>query len=159
MQTIYQTIVLILINHLLDPRILDASITDEEIDTHISSIVFSSFVLLQVANQAAARNLKHEVDMFKGIFKNRFFLAIQVIIVTVQVLIVQFLSSAFELKPLGINEWLFCVGIAASDLVYIGIMRLAIQTKRSLALRKMKRKVDIEVGEGMNKKKRAKRID
>jgi magnesium-transporting ATPase (P-type) len=155
MQTVYQTIVLVVLQHVLDPKLLNSSISDEDVKAHVSTIVFSSFVLLQVANQTAARNLKHEVAMFKGIFANRYFLWVQLIIITVQVLIVQFLSSAFELKPLSFWEWAFCLGIAASDLLYIFIVRLAIQGKRALSVKKMKKRVDTEIGGEMKKAKKA----
>jgi uncharacterized membrane protein len=81
-------------------------------------------------------------------------LGIQLIIIIVQVLIVQFLFAAFELQPLNVVEWAFCFCVAASDLVYIGLVRVAIQVSRSMKLKKKMKRIDSEVAGEMKKKRK-----
>lgn len=106
-QTVYQVVILVVIEQILDPRLLNSEIGHEagELQTHVSTIVFSSFVLLQVSNQVACRTLRHELSLFEGILRNRLFILIQILIIIVQILIVQFVYRPFELSPLNVFEW------------------------------------------------------
>lgn len=65
-QTIYQVSVLVAIQHRFDPRLLNSSVSVEEIQSKLSTIVFSTFVLMQVANQISCRKLRQELSIFEG---------------------------------------------------------------------------------------------
>lgn len=81
---------------------------DEGASRHFT-VVFNSFVFMQIFNMINARKINDEINIFKGIFHNSMFLIIIVSISVVQVLIVQFTQDVFEVSRDGLywGQWLF----------------------------------------------------
>lgn len=71
----------------------DASVADQE-----SALVFNVFVWMQIFNQYNSRRLDNNYNIFEGVYKNYYFLVIQVLIVGGQVLIMFVGSDVFNLK-------------------------------------------------------------
>jgi len=88
------------------------------------TMVFNTFVLLQLFNEINARKLRGEVNVFKGFFSNWFFVIIMVVQFTCQILIVEFGGEAFKCTPLSWNLWLWCVLMGAGELVWNQIINL-----------------------------------
>ena len=81
-----------------------------------NTLLFNTFVLIQLFNQINSRKLHHEVNLFKGLFSSRIFMAIFFVEFGVQAIIVQFGDVWFHTSPLSYVGWL--VGIACGLLVF-----------------------------------------
>ena len=78
------------------------------------TILFTTFVFLQIVNEWNCRKLHDEVNIFSGIFKNRIALGIRAFEIVMQVIISQFGSFLFDLYPGGLTwyQWLICIGFS-----------------------------------------------
>ncbi|KAH0634165.1 hypothetical protein KY284_036951 [Solanum tuberosum] len=76
------------------------------------TLFFNTFVLCQVFNEFNARNLE-EKNVFKGIHKNKLFMAIIGITLVLQVVMVEFLKKFANTERLNWGQWGICIGFAA----------------------------------------------
>ncbi|XP_030509374.2 putative calcium-transporting ATPase 13, plasma membrane-type [Cannabis sativa] len=76
------------------------------------TLIFNTFVLCQVFNEFNARKLEKK-NVFKGIHRNKLFLAIIAITIVLQVLMVEFLKKFADTERLNWEQWGACVGLAA----------------------------------------------
>jgi len=99
----------------------------EENGAHYT-IVFNTFVFMQVVNFVNARKLKtSEVNVFEGFFNNPMFLAIEITIFVMQILFVELGGKAIRTAPLSAGQYLACFLIGAFSLV-IGVIIKKIPT-------------------------------
>ncbi|KAL6841111.1 hypothetical protein ACP4OV_029080 [Aristida adscensionis] len=77
-----------------------------------NTFIFNTFALCQVFNEFNSRK-PDELNIFKGITKNRLFLAIIVITVILQILIVEFLGKFASTVKLSWQLWLVSIGLAS----------------------------------------------
>lgn len=77
-----------------------------------NTIVFNTFVLCQVFNEFNARNMEKK-NIFRGIHKNKLFLAIIGITIVLQVLMVELLRRFAGTERLNWGQWGVCIAIAA----------------------------------------------
>ncbi|KXN66247.1 calcium-translocating P-type ATPase [Conidiobolus coronatus NRRL 28638] len=110
----------------LVPRLRKPNVTFNQIitDDTLGTIVFNTFVLLQVFNEINCRVIDNKLNVFKNFFKNYYFLTILVGTFALQVLIVEFGDVAFSTTPLGWQNWLICIGIGFISLPLGFITRL-----------------------------------
>lgn len=78
----------------------------------ISSLVFTTFVFMQITNQICTRQLEHEYNIFHGILKNRLFILMVFIVILIQVLIVELAGEFVGARALSGEQWGLCLGIA-----------------------------------------------
>lgn len=71
----------------------------------LETIVFNSFVFLQVFNQLNCRRIDSGLNIFQGITKNYYFIVIFFLIIFFQVIIINFGGVAFETVPLDRLQW------------------------------------------------------
>jgi P-type Ca2+ transporter type 2C len=71
----------------------------------LNTLIFNTFVWLQIFNELNNRHLDNRLNIFEGITKNWFFLAINCIMIGGQVLIIFVGSDAFKIHPLNGKEW------------------------------------------------------
>ncbi|MBA0742385.1 hypothetical protein Gogos_015449 [Gossypium gossypioides] len=76
------------------------------------TLIFNTFVLCQIFNEFNARNMDKK-NIFKGIHKNRLFLAIIGITFVLQAIMVEFLQRFANTERLSWEQWGACIGIAA----------------------------------------------
>ncbi|CAK4629340.1 unnamed protein product, partial [Aphanomyces euteiches] len=88
------------------------------------TMVFNTFVFLQLFNEINARRIHDEMNVFEGIFSNQLFLGISVIQIVLQVCIVQFGGVAFGCAALNGGQWAACVLIGALSLPMGALLRL-----------------------------------
>jgi len=65
------------------------------------SVIFNTFVFLQIFNFINARKLFDEINVFKGITDNNLFGGILVLILILQVLLISFLGKGFKVYNYG----------------------------------------------------------
>lgn len=90
--------------------------------TEHTTIMFNTFVLMQVFNEINARMVHGERNVFKNIFVNKLFSIIVVGTFVVQVLLVQFTGRAFMVKPLNVEQWMWCIFFGFSELIWMQIV-------------------------------------
>ncbi|KAK4732439.1 hypothetical protein R3W88_025427 [Solanum pinnatisectum] len=78
------------------------------------TLIFNTFVLCQVFNEFNARNLEKK-NVFKGIHKNKLFMAIIGITLVLQVVMVEFLKKFANTERLNWGQWGICIGFAAAS--------------------------------------------
>ncbi|RHY42376.1 hypothetical protein DYB38_012809, partial [Aphanomyces astaci] len=88
------------------------------------TMVFNTFVFLQLFNEINSRRIHDELNVFEGIFANPIYLGISVVQVVFQVLIVQFGSLVFSCVPLDVTQWIICLVIGALSLPVGLLLRL-----------------------------------
>ena len=76
-QSIYQVII-ILIFHFLGHTILGLDHTEKN-NLVVTTLVFNTFVFAQIFNSVNCRRLDNKLNIFEGIFKNRYFIVITLI--------------------------------------------------------------------------------
>lgn len=74
-------------------------------DGELQTLIFNTFVWMQIFNQYNSRRLDNKLNIFEGMFNNYFFLGIQVIIVGGQFLIIFVGGPAFAIHHLDVKSW------------------------------------------------------
>jgi len=87
------------------------------------TMVFCTFVLLQIFNEINSRKLHGEWNVFKGIFSNMIFVGIWFLTVIVQVLLVQYGGLPVRCTALSFDQWLICVILGAGELLWHFVIR------------------------------------
>lgn len=93
------------------------------------TIFFNTFIFLQLWNMLNAKAFGTGRSVFTTLFKNKAFLVVTMIIVTGQLLMVQFGGSLFRTIPLSASDWLKIIGYT-SIVLWVGeILRLIFGNK------------------------------
>ncbi|XP_046502195.1 plasma membrane calcium-transporting ATPase 1 isoform X2 [Equus quagga] len=82
------------------------------------TIVFNTFVLMQLFNEINARKIHGERNVFEGIFNNAIFCTIVLGTFVVQILIVQFGGKPFSCSELSIEQWLWSIFLGMGTLLW-----------------------------------------
>ncbi|KAF7720873.1 hypothetical protein EC973_005882 [Apophysomyces ossiformis] len=90
----------------------------------LRTMVFNVFVFLQVFNEINCRRIDGTLNIFKNIFNNWIFLAVQVVVILGQFLIVTFGGIAFKTVPLTPMQWLITVLIGSLSIPVGTVIRL-----------------------------------
>ncbi|KAJ5480344.1 hypothetical protein N7530_005853 [Penicillium desertorum] len=92
---------------------------------HLQTVVFNTFVFMQIFNQYNSRRIDNKLNFMEGIWKNRWFIGIQIIIVGGQVLIIFVGGAAFSVKRLDEgSQWAVSLILGAIPLPIAVIIRL-----------------------------------
>ncbi|XP_052449537.1 plasma membrane calcium-transporting ATPase 3b isoform X2 [Carassius gibelio] len=82
------------------------------------TIIFNTFVLMQLFNEINARKIHGERNVFDGIFRNPIFCSIVLGTFGVQIVIVQFGGKPFSCAPLNLEQWLWCLFVGVGELLW-----------------------------------------
>ncbi|CAL8254689.1 unnamed protein product [Arctogadus glacialis] len=82
------------------------------------TVIFNTFVLMQLFNEINARKIHGERNVFDGIFANPIFCSIVFGTFVVQILIVQFGGKPFSCAPLNVEQWFWCLFIGLGELLW-----------------------------------------
>ncbi|XP_039507884.1 plasma membrane calcium-transporting ATPase 3b isoform X4 [Pimephales promelas] len=82
------------------------------------TIIFNTFVLMQLFNEINARKIHGERNVFDGIFRNPIFCSIVLGTFGVQIVIVQFGGKPFSCAPLNMEQWLWCLFVGVGELLW-----------------------------------------
>ncbi|XP_053169925.1 plasma membrane calcium-transporting ATPase 1a isoform X3 [Scomber japonicus] len=82
------------------------------------TIVFNTFVLMQLFNEINARKIHGERNVFEGIFNNLIFCSIVFGTFIIQIVIVQFGGKPFSCVALTIDQWLWCTFLGFGSLLW-----------------------------------------
>ncbi|XP_041080654.1 plasma membrane calcium-transporting ATPase 2 isoform X6 [Polyodon spathula] len=82
------------------------------------TIIFNTFVMMQLFNEINARKIHGERNVFDGIFRNPIFCSIVLGTLGIQIIIVQFGGKPFSCSPLDVDKWLWCLFIGLGELLW-----------------------------------------
>ncbi|XP_036620352.1 plasma membrane calcium-transporting ATPase 1-like, partial [Trichosurus vulpecula] len=82
------------------------------------TIVFNTFVLMQLFNEINARKIHGERNVFEGIFNNAIFCTIVLGTFVIQIIIVQFGGKPFSCSELSIEQWLWSIFLGMGTLLW-----------------------------------------
>ncbi|XP_037109731.1 plasma membrane calcium-transporting ATPase 1-like [Syngnathus acus] len=82
------------------------------------TVVFNTFVLMQIFNELNARKIHGERNVFDGVLNNPIFCTIVVGTFLVQVLIVQFGGKPLSCVSLSVEQWLWCIFLGLGSLLW-----------------------------------------
>ncbi|XP_055504235.1 plasma membrane calcium-transporting ATPase 2 isoform X6 [Leucoraja erinacea] len=82
------------------------------------TIIFNTFVLMQLFNEINARKIHGEKNVFDGIFRNPIFCTIVFGTFAVQIVIIQLGGKPFSCVPLKVDQWLWCVVLGVGELLW-----------------------------------------
>jgi len=87
--------------------------------------VFNVFVVLQIFNMLNARKINDEKNIFAGIFENKMYLIIWVIIAGGQVIIVQLTGRVFKCAIGGLpwEHWVIAIVLGVIELFYVALIK------------------------------------
>ncbi|KAJ5211144.1 ATPase P-type K/Mg/Cd/Cu/Zn/Na/Ca/Na/H-transporter [Penicillium cf. griseofulvum] len=92
---------------------------------HLQTVVFNTFVFMQIFNQYNSRRIDNKLNFLEGIWKNRWFIGIQIIIIGGQVLIIFVGGAAFSVKRLNEgSQWAVSLILGVISLPIAVIIRL-----------------------------------
>ncbi|CAM1507174.1 Fc.00g068150.m01.CDS01 [Cosmosporella sp. VM-42] len=98
---------------------------DSEHDTAaLKTLVFNTFVWLQIFNEVNNRRLDNKLNIFEGMHKNIFFIVINLVMIGGQVLIIFVGGQAFEITKLNGKEWGISIGLGAISIPWGALIRL-----------------------------------
>ncbi|XP_078098312.1 plasma membrane calcium-transporting ATPase 1-like isoform X4 [Mustelus asterias] len=82
------------------------------------TIVFNTFVMMQLFNEINARKIHGERNVFEAIFRNPIFCSIIVGTFLIQIVIVEFGGKPFSCSGLTLDQWLWCIFIGVGELLW-----------------------------------------
>lgn len=90
----------------------------------LQTLVFNTFVWMQIFNQYNNRRLDNKMNIFEGVQRNYFFIGIQFVIVAGQVMIVFVGGTAFSTVRLNGKQWAYCLILGLISMPVAILLRL-----------------------------------
>jgi Ca2+-transporting ATPase len=122
-QAIYQLAVTFTL-YFAGPRIFGYDVEhDDLLKAQMNTIVFNTFVWMQIFNEFNNRRLDNGFNIFEGVHKNYWFMGINVLMVGGQIMIIFVGGTALGVKPLTGIQWAICIGCAIFCLPFAVLLR------------------------------------
>jgi P-type Ca2+ transporter type 2C len=97
---------------------------DQTKQWELNTMVFNTFVWMQIFNEFNNRRLDNKFNIFAGIHRNYFFIAINAVMVGAQIAIVFVGGRAFSITSIDGTQWAICIVLAAGSLPVGVLIRL-----------------------------------
>lgn len=83
------------------------------------SVLFTTFVFMQIVNEWNCRKLYNEVNIFAGIQNNLLSITVRIVESVVQAIISQYGGLLFQIYPDGMTwyQWLICIAFSLASLL------------------------------------------
>ncbi|RKF76215.1 Calcium-transporting ATPase 2 [Golovinomyces cichoracearum] len=120
-ETIYQLIVTLALNFGASSIFSYKSASQHE---QIPTLVFNTFVWMQIFNQWNNRRLDNKFNIFEGISKNYFFIGINIIMIAGQIMIIFVGGKAFNVRRLDGAQWAYSLILGFLSIPLGAIIRL-----------------------------------
>ena len=121
-QAIYQLIVTFIL-YFAGSSILGYSKSDSILQTELDTIVFNTFVWMQIFNEFNNRRLDNKLNIFEGVHRNAFFIIINIIMVAGQIMIIFVGGAAFQIKRIDGTQWAISILCALPCLLWAVVLR------------------------------------
>ena len=100
-----------------------ASTCTDTMHTELNTMVFNTFVWMQIFNEFNNRRLDNKFNIFEGVLRNYFFIGINCIMVAGQIMIVFVGGKAFQIKRIDGTQWAVCILCALPCLLWAVVLR------------------------------------
>ena len=121
-QAVYQLVVTFVL-YFAGSAILGYSKGDSVRQTELDTMVFNTFVWMQIFNEFNNRRLDNRLNIFEGVHRNPFFIIINIIMVAGQIMIIFVGGKAFQIKRIDGIQWLICILSALPCLLWAILLR------------------------------------
>ncbi|GAQ05475.1 calcium-transporting ATPase 2 [Aspergillus lentulus] len=105
-------------------RILKYNTEIHRQQVELDTVIFNTFVWMQIFNELNCRRLDNKFNIFEGILRNRWFMVINALMVGGQVLIIFVGGAAFGVTRLDGPQWAICIGCAAFCIPWAAVLKL-----------------------------------
>ncbi|KAF7116940.1 hypothetical protein CNMCM5793_005570 [Aspergillus hiratsukae] len=105
-------------------QILNYNPDNHQQQLELDTIIFNTFVWMQIFNELNCRRLDNRFNIFQGILKNRWFMVINAVMVGGQVLIIFVGGAAFGVTRLDGSQWAICIGCGAFCIPWAAVLKL-----------------------------------
>lgn len=122
-QAIFQLIVTLIL-YFAGDKILNYDTSIAQKQRELSTVIFNTFVWMQIFNQFNNRRLDNKFNIFTGIHRNKFFIGINIIMVGCQIAIIFVGGQAFSITRLDGTQWAISIVIALFGLPMGVLVRL-----------------------------------
>ncbi|KAJ5514091.1 hypothetical protein N7463_003643 [Penicillium fimorum] len=124
-QAVYQLAITFML-YFAGDKLLDAHLSSnpEMRAKELSTVVFNTFVWMQIFNEFNNRRLDNKFNIFEGMFRNYWFLGINTIMVGGQIMIIYVGGQAFTVTRLSSTLWGVCVICSIACLPWAIVLRL-----------------------------------
>ncbi|KAJ2892517.1 putative plasma membrane calcium-transporting atpase 4 protein [Zalerion maritima] len=107
-QAIFQLVITLVLNFAGPSMTKILATTADTADAEqekLNSLIFNTFVWMQIFNEFNNRRLDNKLNIFEGMLQNYFFIGINVIMIGGQILIIFVGGEAFKITPLNGQQW------------------------------------------------------
>ncbi|KAE8353037.1 hypothetical protein BDV28DRAFT_165221 [Aspergillus coremiiformis] len=105
-------------------RILGYDTRIHQKQVELDTIIFNTFVWMQIFNELNNRRLDNKFNIFEGVHRNYWFMGINVLMVGGQILIIFVGGAAFGVTPLNGVQWVICIGCAIFCIPWAAVLKL-----------------------------------
>ncbi|KAL8995744.1 MAG: hypothetical protein Q9169_004572 [Polycauliona sp. 2 TL-2023] len=102
---------------------VDVAKCTDNLHTELNTMVFNTFVWMQIFNEFNNRRLDNKLNIFEGIQRNYFFIGINCIMVGGQIMIIFVGSTAFQITRIDGPQWAVCILCALPCLLWAVVLR------------------------------------
>lgn len=92
--------------------------------SELNTMVFNTFVWMQIFNEFNNRRLDNKFNIFEGIFRNWWFMSINVLMIAGQIMIIFVGGRAFGITRIDGVQWAVCILCALPCLLWAVLLRL-----------------------------------
>jgi Ca2+-transporting ATPase len=92
-------------------KILGYDLSDPDMKLELDTLIFNSFVWMQIFNIFNNRRLDNKLNIFEGIHRNFFFIGIVALIIGLQIMIIFVGGRAFGIKSGGLDGTQWAISI------------------------------------------------
>jgi len=121
-QALYQLVVTFTLYY-AGSQILGYSKQDDDAQKQLNTMVFNTFVWMQIFNEFNNRRLDNKFNIFEGVLRNNWFIVINIIMVAGQIMIIFVGGTAFQIKSLDGTQWAICILCALPCLLWAVLLR------------------------------------
>lgn len=125
-QAIYQLAVTFIL-YFAGDKLLSAHLSNTQPELRaeqLSTVVFNTFVWMQIFNEFNNRRLDNKFNIFEGMLRNYWFLGINLVMVGGQIMIVYVGGAAFGVSRLSGILWAVCLICAVGCLPWAVVLRM-----------------------------------
>ncbi|KAE8371309.1 hypothetical protein BDV26DRAFT_302840 [Aspergillus bertholletiae] len=105
-------------------RILGYDTRIHKKQVELDTIIFNTFVWMQIFNELNSRRLDNKFNIFEGIHRNYWFMGINLLMIGGQVLIIFVGGAAFGVTPLDGVQWAVCIGFSIFCIPWAAVLKL-----------------------------------
>jgi len=122
-QAVYQLLVTLVLYFAGTSILKYDVVADPKLQTELNTMVFNTFVWMQIFNEFNNRRLDNKFNIFEGVHRNYLFMVINAIMIGGQIMIIFVGGAAFQIVRLNGTQWAICILCAIPCLPWGVVLR------------------------------------